>query len=105
MVNKNKQPPSGNGICKLSLEWVDEDTGTIITSFEETRTLQHLFKKEHLPVAEHRIFELLESTLAPFRVELVSYVNKLIADNYKEEPVKEPLEPIPIGKKDELDDL
>ena len=101
MANKNKKPQHGNGICKLSIEWRDEDTGAVITSFEEVRTLQHLFKKEHLPVAEHRIFEYLDSSLNPSRVELVSYVNKLIADNYTEESVEDPVDPIPIGKEEE----
>ncbi len=97
MADTKSKPKSGNGLCKFSISWHSEDGKEVIAEFSEERVLQHLFKKEHLPTAEQRIFEHMDAALNPIKIELVSYVNRLIAEQYESDKEIVNEDPLPIG--------
>ena len=100
MVDKKSKPKSGNGLWKFSISWHAEDGNELITEFSEEKVLQHLFKKEHLPTAEQRIFEYIDAALNPIKIELVSHVNSLIEAQYESQKDARKEEPLPIGNDD-----
>ena len=97
MADKKSKPKSGNGLCKFSISWYEEDGNKLITEFSEEKVLQHLFKKEHLPTAEQRIFEYIDAALNPIKIELVSHVNSLIEAQYDSQKDARNEDPLPIG--------
>jgi len=81
-----KAPADCGGELEISVKF--HAKGSAIAAITEKRSLPFLLKKEQLPMAEARIIEAMESITNPFRVEVVSYINKTIEEEFNEETVE-----------------
>lgn len=79
IIETTAEPIRKRGHCRLkvTIEWVDEETGEVIADCDEDRRISHLFKDNHLSNAETRILDVWKDIKVPMHTELMDYVEKL----------------------------
>ena len=84
-MGKAADKPIDNFDGELEISVKFKASGKPVAVVVETRALPFLLEKEQLPMAETRVIEAMRSITDPFRVKVVTYINKEIEKEFSDE--------------------